>query len=712
MSEESKPHKQEKEIIWSTEKIDLAEEKINNGLILHRGENPFYMGKIRHKKAKLAFAMTQDEQAEYIKCKMDVMYFAQNYCRVKTEDGKHRIIKLRDYQLEHLEMLIKNRFNVLMMSRQSGKSIVCGIHILHFILFNNNKNVLITANQWATIYDLIDKIKEIYINIPYFLQKGIMNWTQSSILLDNKSRIKSATVSKSSGVGANVDYWLADEYAIPEANTLVKFHTSVFPTITSMDNSKVTLISTPRGFNLFHKILTDAERPEGDPQKNNFHAKRVYWWQIPMRFCTHIRLNKSKLHTLNIDKNDLLEDLKNKYPSTKMDMSYSNELNKDIIYIYNNNECSEEDILLEEFNDIRLLEFSEITTWKKETIKDIGGEDAFNQEYGLQFVTADRSLLDEKLVEELNSNKKNFIFHDIDKFNEKLRFKWDNLKWIDNPDMFELEKAKNYKIIISVDMSEGLGQDYTVINIFKVDFKNSNIIDLYGDSFTKLTHFFKLDQVGVYRSNVIATSQVAELLYCICYDLFNEDNIKVVLELNCGGPELLAHLPNIFDGNNNYGSHLFFKYRHRVDAVKDEVGLKVTSSKNLMVKDYQDAMQSRSIVVYNEDTIRELTTFVKHETAAGNAVYKADSAHDDLAMTVVNLSTAFSKPSFVDMCDEIYSKMIDTTLKAKIDNILKLNEFKTGTDYSSVINVNRKRKFDKIFKSRTDNNGKYISPNS
>jgi hypothetical protein len=276
---------------------------------------------------------------------------------------------------------------------------------------------------------------------------------------------------------------------------------------------------------------------------------------------------------------------------------------------------------------------------------------------------------------------------------------------IDNPDMFELEKAKNYKILISVDMSEGLGQDYSVINIFKVGFKSSNIIDQYGDLFTKLGEFFKLDQIGVFRSNVIAVSQIAELLYCICYDLFNEDNVKVVLELNSGGPELLAHMPNLFDGNNNYGSHLFFKYKHRVDAAKEDVGLKVTGSKNLMVKDYQIAMQSRSIIVYNEDNIRELTTFVKHETNAGNFVFKADSANDDLAMTVVNLSTAFSKPTYVDMCDELFSKMTDIDLKAKINEILKQNEYKTGTDYSSVINVNRKRRLDNMFKNKNNGNG-------
>jgi hypothetical protein len=42
----------------------------------------------------------------------------------------------------------------------------------------------------------------------------------------------------------------------------------------------------------------------------------------------------------------------------------------------------------------------EITTWKKKH-KDIGGEDAFNQEYGLRFVNSGRSLLSESIIDEL-----------------------------------------------------------------------------------------------------------------------------------------------------------------------------------------------------------------------------------------------------------------------------------------------------------------------
>ena len=69
---------------------------------------------------------------------------------------------------------------------------------------------------------------------------------------------------------------------------------------------------------------------------------------------------------------------------------------KDVIYVYNNDKCKEDDIRKMTFidkngNDVPILAISEVTTWKEEAIKDIGGEEAFNQEYGLRFINSSKS---------------------------------------------------------------------------------------------------------------------------------------------------------------------------------------------------------------------------------------------------------------------------------------------------------------------------------
>ena len=58
----------------------------------------------------------------------------------------------------------------------------------------------------------------------------------------------------------------------------------------------------------------------------------------------------------------------------------------------------------------------------EEAIKDIGGEDAFNQEYGLRFINSSKSLLSEAIIDELLRNKKNYIDELIEENEEFLLF--------------------------------------------------------------------------------------------------------------------------------------------------------------------------------------------------------------------------------------------------------------------------------------------------
>ncbi len=149
--------------------IDEATEKINNGFVLSRLENPFFEKVVGLRTSGLVFKMSPEEQEEYIKCALDIHYFASTYCYIKGEEGQPIIIPLRDYQKEILDNFFNNRFNILMASRQIGKTICSSIMMLHYVLFNNNKNVLVTANKLDTAVEVLDKIREIYQKITHGL---------------------------------------------------------------------------------------------------------------------------------------------------------------------------------------------------------------------------------------------------------------------------------------------------------------------------------------------------------------------------------------------------------------------------------------------------------------------------------------------------------------------------------------------------------------
>jgi phage FluMu gp28-like protein len=191
-----------------------------------------------------------------------------------------------------------------------------------------------------------------------------------------------------------------------------------------------------------------------------------------------------------------------------------------------------------------------MTTWKEEAIKDIGGEDAFNQEYGLRFINSSKSLLNEAIIDELLKNKKNYKFEEIAEFENKLKFSYSDLKWIDDDEIFSPINRNEYKFILSVDIAEGLGQDYSIINIFKISEKSKELIEIQRPSYKSIIDFFRLEQVGIFRSNFVSVKQLAELLYMLVFEYLNSENVKIVLELNNYGNTLLAEMPDVLEGNN------------------------------------------------------------------------------------------------------------------------------------------------------------------
>lgn len=677
--------------------VEEATEKLNNGFVLSRLENPFFEKVIGLRREGITFMMSNEEQEEYIKCALDIHYFASTYCYIKGEEGQPIIIPLRDYQNEILDNFFNNRFNILMASRQVGKTICSSIMMLHYVLFNNNKNVLVTANKLDTAVEVLDKIREIYQRLPFFLQQGITNWNQKFMVFENKSRIKGFATTKTSSIGQTADFLYLDEFAYLPDNIADKFYKSVFPTVSNIENSKIIITSTPNGFNLFHKLLHEAEKPEGE--KSSYVAKRVYWWQVPKRFATYIRLNSKKLQELEIDKESILKHLQDKYPKNDHTLKYHEELKKWMIVTLNTQDCTEEDLLKESFNEHKFLEFSDITTWKKETIKDIGGEEAFNQEYDLRFINSSRSLLSETLIDHMTKNKRTYEWEAFDEFS-KLKFSYQDMKWLQDDEHFSPIQRKNYKIIISVDISEGLGQDYSIINIFKLESKSKELIESQKHKYKSIVDFFCLRQVGLFRSNLISVQQLSELLYITAFEFFNPDNVKIVLEINAYGNELLAHLPNVFDGRNDYGSSIFFRFKHRADALEEKIGLKVGDNKNILVKEYQEKMEDGSILINNDVNISEITTFIKHTTSAGNVRYAADgTSHDDTVMTIVDMCAIFQKNDFKQIVEEFSESMNNREMFNFINETLNSLEYIEPVNYSQLLEIRRKNKIQYKYKN-------------
>ena len=113
-------------IVWNTEKVNKLLEDHENGIIDIKTlkHSPFKDNDPSWKKTNIVWQYSPEEYEELEKCKADVVYFAEKYCEIMTEDGV-KTVNLFDYQKEIVNHFKDDRMSILMASRQVGK---CFLH--------------------------------------------------------------------------------------------------------------------------------------------------------------------------------------------------------------------------------------------------------------------------------------------------------------------------------------------------------------------------------------------------------------------------------------------------------------------------------------------------------------------------------------------------------------------------------------------------------
>ncbi len=237
-----------------------------------------YLGNPNLKKANVTQEWTKDEVEEYTKCMKNPQYFIENYVRIVSLDEGLIPFTMYDFQKEMVGTFHSNRFTICKLPRQSGKSTIIIAYLLHYVLFNATVNVAILANKAAVARDLLSRLQLAYEHLPKWLQQGVMTWNKGSLELENGSKILASSTSASAVRGGSYNIIFLDEFAYVPANVAEQFFSSVYPTISSGQTSKVIIVSTPHGMNMFYKMWVDAE--EG---RNTYVPIEVHWSEVPGR---------------------------------------------------------------------------------------------------------------------------------------------------------------------------------------------------------------------------------------------------------------------------------------------------------------------------------------------------------------------------------------------------------------------------------------------
>ena len=237
-----------------------------------------YLGNPNLKKVNQPKEWTQKEIEEYQKCMEDPLYFIQTYIKIVSLDEGLVPFKPYNFQKDMIGTFHNNRFTICKLPRQSGKSTTMIAYLLHYALFNPNTNIAILANKAATSRDLLGRLQLAYENLPKWLQQGVMSWNKGSLELENGSKILAASTSASTVRGSSFNIIFLDEFAYVPASVAEQFFSSVYPTISSGKSTKVIIVSTPHGMNMFYKIWNDAQY-----KRNSYVPIEVHWTEVPGR---------------------------------------------------------------------------------------------------------------------------------------------------------------------------------------------------------------------------------------------------------------------------------------------------------------------------------------------------------------------------------------------------------------------------------------------
>ncbi len=337
-----------------------------------------------------------DIAKEWLKCKLSVLYFIENYIKIPVPGGfvtqKESDIWHATPKYKHLVKLWEsqdvNNIN-FMASRQHGKTTTIAQLILHSMLFYPGLKIEFLTLSKKNAEDVIERIKFMYNNLPEWLKIGFKGRGdyKTYIELSNNSKISTRYISGNISPdtvarGFSVPMiWIDEAAFIPHMEDA---WTAAQPAIATarkfaLQNgypSKIVFTTTPNGAgeNFFYKLWSnswdyeeifdfDKETPiknaskllNSVEDKNNFVRLKIHWSETGKdeawykQQVKELNFNMRKVNQeLNlvflgsqytIFSDEVLAEFEPKSPVAKLDLGYGNSFNlfEDISEILGNN---------------------------------------------------------------------------------------------------------------------------------------------------------------------------------------------------------------------------------------------------------------------------------------------------------------------------------------------------------------------------------------
>ena len=386
--------------------------------------------------------------------------------------------------------------------------------------------------------------------------------------LENGSKILAASTSASAVRGMSFNVIFLDEFAFVPNHIADQFFSSVYPTISSGKSTKVLIISTPHGMNMFYKLWHDAER-----KANEYVPTEVHWSQVPGR------------------------------------------------------------------DDV----------WKEQTIKNTS-EQQFRVEFECEFLGSVDTLISP-------SKLRVMAYGDPIHHNRGLAV-YENVE-------------ENHNYIITVDVSRGIGGDYSAFCVFD-------------------TTTLPYKMVARYKNNDIKPIVFPNIIVDVAK---NYNGAYILCEVN----DIGGQVADIIQYDLEYENLLMASMRGRAgqqlgqgfSGKKTQLGVKMsTAVKQVGCSNLKALIEEDKLVIPDYDTIAELTTFIQK----GQSFQAEEGCNDDLAMCLVIFAWMAMQEFFKEMHDnDVRARIYEAQKDAIEQDMAPFGFVSDGMDDDVVVDAQGER---------------------
>lgn len=624
------------------------------------------------------------------KAKKNILFFAENFFHILNLDEGKQKIKLHSFQKRVLRKMRDNRFFILLASRQIGKALdintpiptpdgwkkmgelkqgdkvygsdgsSCNVLYAHDVMYDRDcyeivfcsgeKIVADSEHLWKTQtgnkLESVKTTKDIFYDINHNKNNHIINGLNGRVHnIESIQRSESVPV-RCITVDSKDSLFLCGKNQIPTHNTTLLTIYSLWLACFNSDqrilvvaNKEGTALEIMQRIRMAYEELPNWLKPSVE-RYGQTSIELVNGSRIGISTTTGTAARGQSVNCLLIDELGFIEPhlvdefWKSVFPiissSKKSKIFISSTANgtDNLFYkLYTGAENGENG-----WSCDRIL-WDEVPgrdeKWKQETIKAIGSEDAFDQEFGCQFLDSGQSTIDDSIFEELQERTKEPIYV----FDDGSYLIW--------------EEPKEEGIYVAgIDTAEGVGRDSSVIQILDI---------------SDLTN---IKQVATYVNNKILPFNFTQK----CFEILQHwGNPLACIERNNCGSQVVDNLKNLYNYENiiSWGSSL---------AKRKTVQLGIISHTNTKYKGVTNMRywinEMRSVEINDIECVKEMKNFIKQ----ANGKWQARKGfHDD---RVIGLMWGL-----IVLIEDLVKQYFDIAEYDENNRPLRIEQFDYGIKY-------------------------------